>query len=300
MSATLNRIKKTVREPLLHFLLIGVAIYALYGFFGPHDVKTPLSTITISRGEIDWLMTSWQKRWHRPPTPDERNGLIRQYVRETILYREALAMGLDADDTIIRRRLAQKLAFLAQDLVALTPPTEAALQAYFAAHRQRYQAPVRFTFTQVFIDPDKRGDTTLADANAIKATLMAQPDAIAKAGAMGDGLMLQNVYRELTQADIAKLFGSSFAASLIALPAGAWHGPIPSGYGVHLVYVHRRSVAPAPVFAELRDRVAQHWEDDKRRQLNEQYYASLRARYKVVIEDGRTTEELTALEEMPR
>jgi hypothetical protein len=291
---------KLLREPLVHFLLIGMAIYGLYGLFGQHDAKTPISTITITAGEIDWLATSWQKRWNRPPTPAERDGLIRQYVRETILYREALAMGLDKDDTIIRRRLAQKLEFLAQDLVALNPPTEEDLRAYFADHRERYEEPVRYTFTQVFIDPDRRGDATLHDAKKIKAKLMAQPDAIDDAGALGDAFMLQNYYPENSQADIQKQFGSGFAESVADLPPGEWHGPVLSGYGVHLVYVHSRSEPPASVFAEVRDRVAQDWEDDKRQELNEQYYASLRARYDVVIEDKVSDGVLAARQEQPQ
>jgi hypothetical protein len=291
---------KLLREPLVHFLLIGVAIYGLYGLFGQHDAKTPISTITITAGQIEWLETAWQKRWNRPPTPAERDGLIRQYVRETILYREALAMGLDKDDTIVRRRLAQKLEFLAQDLVALIPPTDEELQAYFAEHRQRYQDPVRLTFTQVFIDPDKRGDATLDDAKAIKATLMAQPDAIEDVARLGDAFMLQNYYPENSQADIQKQFGSGFAESVADMSPGQWYGPVLSGYGVHLVYVHRRSEPPAPVFAEVRDRVAQDWEDDKRQELNEQYYASLRARYDVVIEDEVTDGVLAARQEQPQ
>ena len=144
-------------------------------------------------------------------------------------------MGLDKDDTIIRRRLAQKLEFLAQDLVALTPPTEAELQAYFTAHRESYQEPVRFTFTQVFIDPDKRGDATLDEARAIKAKLVAQSDATGNAGALGDRFRLQSYYPENAQTDIQKLFGSGFAESVADLSPGQWHGPILSGYGVHLV-----------------------------------------------------------------
>ena len=153
-----------LREPLLHFMLIGAAIYLLYGVFAEPVAEADDKTIVVSAGEIEWMRSSWQQRWNRPPTPEEFDGLIQQYIRETVLYREALTMGLNQHDMVIRRRLAQKLEYLAKDLVALTPPTDEELLAYFAEHQDRYQQPALYTFTQVFIDPDKRGDATLNDA----------------------------------------------------------------------------------------------------------------------------------------
>ena len=288
---------KLLREPLVHFLFIGAAIYLAYGWFADPVADETDNTIVVSAGEIEWMETAWQKRWNRRPTAEELDGLIQQYIRETVLYREALNMGLDKNDTVIRRRLAQKLEFLAQDLVALTPPTDEDLQAYFAEHRQRYREPARFTFTQVFIDPDTRGDATLDDAERIKATLMAQGDAFDKAAALGDGFMLQTYYPENSQADIQKLFGSGFAGSVADLSPGQWQGPVLSGYGVHLVFVHARSEPPAPVLAEVRDRVVQEWEDDKRETLNEQFYASLRGRYTIVIEEATEDDKVAAVKE---
>jgi len=276
---------KLLREPLVHFLCIGAAIYLLYGTFSEPVPEEVDKTIVVSAGEIEWMQTSWQKRWNRPPTAAEFDGLIQQYIRETVLYREALTMGLNKHDQVIRRRLAQKLEFLAKDLVALTPPTEEELQAYFAEHQDRYQEPARYTFTQVYIDPDKRGDATLADAEKIKATLMAKGDAIEDAGALGDAFMLQNYYPEKDQAEIQKFFGSGFAESLVDLSPGQWHGPVLSGYGVHLVYVSSISEPPAPVFAEARERVTQGWTTEKSEELNEKFYANLRDRYTVVIEE---------------
>lgn len=278
-------------------MFIGAAIYLLYGIFAEPVSEEVENTIVVSAGEIEWLQTAWQKRWYRLPTAEERDGLIQQYIRETVLYREALTMGLDKDDIVVRRRLAQKLEFLAQDLAALTPPSEEELQAYFAEHRQRYQKPVRFTLTQVFIDPNKRGDATLDHAERIKATLIAQGDAVDNAGALGDGLMLQNYYPENTHVDIQKQFGSGFAKSVADLSPGQWHGPVLSGYGVHLVYVHSRNEPPAPVFAEVRERVAQDWKDDRRETLNEQFYASLRDRYTIVIEATTEDDNIAAIQE---
>ena len=286
---------KLFREPLLHFLFIGAAIYLLYGAFAEPVPEEVDKTIVVSAGEIEWMQTAWQKRWNRPPTAEEFDGLIQQYIRETVLYREALTMGLNKHDQVIRRRLAQKLEFLAKDLVALTPPADEELLTYFDAHQDRYQEPARYTFTQVFIDPDKRGDATLADAEKIKATLMARGDAIDNAGILGDTFMLQNYYPEKEQAEIQKLFGSGFAESLVELSVGQWHGPVLSGYGVHLVYVDNVSEPPAPVFAEVRERVMQDWKSEKGEELNEKFYVNLRDRYTVVIEELKEEDKITAL-----
>ena len=288
---------KLLREPLVHFVFIGAVIYLLYGAFAEPLPEADDKTIVVSAGEIEWMQTAWQKRWNRPPTPEEFDGLIQQYIKETVLYREALTMGLNKHDTVIRRRLAQKLEFLAKDLVALTPPTEEELQAYFAEHRDRYQEPARYTFTQVFIDPDKRGDATLADAEKIKATLIAQGDAIDDAGALGDDFMLQNYYPEKDPIEIQKNFGSGFTESLVDLSPGQWHGPVLSGYGVHLVYVSNVSEPPAPVFAEVRERVTQEWKTDRSEELNEQFYANLRDQYTVVIEESADAEKVAVVQE---
>ena len=285
---------KFLREPLLHFLLIGAAIYLLYGVFAEPVMDETDKTIVVSAGEIEWMQSSWQKRWNRPPTVKELDGLIQQYIRETVLYREALTMGLNQHDQVIRRRLAQKLEFLARDLVALTPPTAEELQVYFAENRDRYQEPVRYTFTQVFIDPDKRGDATLANAEAIKATLIAKGDALEDPGAMGDDSMLQNYYPEKDPIEIRKYFGNGFSESLVELSPGQWHGPVLSGYGVHLVYVSIVSEPPAPVFEELRERVVQDWKTEQGEELNEKFYASLREQYTVVIEEKDEVDKVVA------
>jgi peptidyl-prolyl cis-trans isomerase C len=281
---------KLLREPLLHFMFIGAVIYLLYGVFAEPVPEETDKTIVVSAGEIEWMQTAWQKRWNRPPTAAEFDGLIQQYIKETVLYREALTMGLNKHDMVIRRRLAQKLEFLAKDLVALTPPTEEELLTYFDAHQARYQEPVLYTFTQVFIDPDKRGDTTLARAEAVKVTLIAEGEAINDAGALGDDFMLQNYYPEKDQVEIQKLFGSGFTESLLELSPGQWHGPVLSGYGVHLVYVSSVNEPPAVVFADVRERVEQDWKTERGEELNEKFYASLRDRYTIVIEEPEQAE----------
>jgi peptidyl-prolyl cis-trans isomerase C len=288
---------KLLREPLLHFMFIGAAIYLLYGVFAEPVPEADDKTIVVTAGEVEWMQTSWLKRWNRPPTAEEFDGLVQQYIKETVLYREALTMGLNQHDQVIRRRLAQKLEFLAKDLVALTPPTDEELLAYFDLHQARYQKPALYTFTQVFIDPDKRGDATLEDAAAIKATLIAQGEAIEDPGALGDDFMLQNYYPGKDPVEIQKLFGSGFADSLVELSPGQWHGPVLSGYGTHLVYVSNISEPPAPDFVALRERVKQDWKTERGEELNDQFYASLRDQYTVVIEEPGEEDTVAVVQE---
>ena len=280
-----QRITALVKEPLLHFLVLGAAIYAITGLAGPAAETDARERITVTAGEISWLTTSWQKRWGRPPTREEVAGLVEDRVRETVLYREALAMGLDRDDTIIRRRLAQKLEFLSQDLVATVPPTEEDLRDWFDRHADRYREPALVTFTHVFVDPDRRGERTLEDAEAIASRLRRLGTPGADTASLGDRFMLQAYYPERSELEIAKLFGAEFARRVSGLEPGRWHGPVLSGYGPHLVFVEARREAVPARFEDVRERVRRDWEDERRRVFDEEYTARLRARYEVVIEE---------------
>ena len=288
---------KFFREPLVHFLAIGASIFVIYAFWGQQDVQEQERAITITAGEIGWLTDSWKKRWNRPRTEKERVGIIDQYLREMILYREAVAMGLDKDDTVIRRRLAQKLEFLTQDLISPQPPSEEELRTYFKAHMDRYQQPDLITLTHVFLDPDKRGDQTLKDAETIKTKLIALKQPPQDARSFGDPFMLQSYYPERSEAELAKLFGRGFAHPVFKLAPQQWHGPVLSGYGTHLVYVYDLQKSEPPRFTEVEAQVRQDWENDKREQLNEQYIASLMGRYDVTIEDVAIGEKLGTLKE---
>jgi len=281
----LNTILRLIKEPLVHFLAIGTALFVIWAYWGQPDVEEQGKSITITAGEIKWLTDNWEKLYSRPPTAEEREGLINQYLKEAILYREAVAMDLDKDDTVIRRRLAQKLEFLSQDLISPQPATKGELQSYFEAHIDRYQAPDLITLTHVFFDPDKRGNRTLKDAETIKTKLIALKQPPQDARSFGDPFMLQSYYPERSEAELAKLFGRGFAGPVFELAPRQWHGPVLSGYGTHLVYVHDRQEAAPPAFADVQEQVRQDWTDDKREQLNEQYIASLIGRYDVTIED---------------
>lgn len=273
-----------LKEPLFHFLVLGLLIYGGYAWLHADDAPDDQQTIEVGAGELGWLQTSFEKRWKRAPTEAELDGLVKEYVRETVLYREALGMGLDQDDTIVRRRLAQKLEFLVQDLVDVKPPTEEELEAYFEEHAADYREPERITFTHVFVDPDRRGEETLDDADEILEALKKLEDPANGAKELGDPFMLQRYYPERTEAEISKLFGGEFAKHVAELSVRRWHGPVLSGYGVHLVYVHGKAKFPQPTLAEVHDRVAEDWATAKREELNAEYYTRLLQKYDVVIE----------------
>jgi len=273
------------RQPLLHFLVIGAAIGVLYAWLADPDAARPDRAIRISSANISRLEAEWRARWNRAPTPEELDGLIRAQIREAALYREALAMGLNENDPVIRRVLVRKLEGIARDLVEVSlSPTEQDLATYFEEHADRYRPASLITFTHVFLDPDRRGEQTLQDADEILAELQSQGQPPRGIEEFGDPFMLQRYYPQKTEQRIASLFGREFARSVFELPVGRWHGPVLSGYGTHLVYVDGLTEFPDPTLAKVEDRVRQDWVDGRREEITEQYFAQLLARYDVIVE----------------
>jgi peptidyl-prolyl cis-trans isomerase C len=275
---------KVFREPLLQFFIIGLCIYGAYGLYGVSNNDLENNTVVVDENRIAAFTNAWQQRWSRPPTEKELTGLINQFVREDIFYREAVAMGLDQDDPITRRRLAQKLEFLSKDIAALKEPEQDELEQYFVDNIEQYRTPDMVTFKHVFIDPDKRGDATLDDAALILAELQAVAPTDSDVSLLGDRFMLQNYYSQQSELDIRKLFGSGFAKAVMQLETKQWHGPVLSGYGTHLVYIDIVDKSPAPKFEQVQEAVFQNWLTDQQEQFNEAYFESLKSRYEIVIE----------------
>ena len=275
---------KLLKEPLVQFLLIGACIYATYAWFGAPDDDEAARTIVISEARIQNLSAMWEKRWNRPPTDVELVGLVRAWLREDILYREALAMGLDDDDHIIRRRLAQKLEFLTNDIVQMQEPDDAELEAYFSDNIERFRASDRITFTHVFFNPDAREDATLDDAAAALTRLQAAGEPNGEVIDEGDRFMLQNYFAQASELDIRRAMGSGFAESVMQLEPGRWHGPVLSGFGAHLVYVYNFDEAPPPELAAVRDDVLNEWRREQKQKFDVEFLESLKSRYEIVID----------------
>jgi parvulin-like peptidyl-prolyl isomerase len=222
-------------------------------------------------------------RRQRPPTAEELSNLIEEHIRDEVLYREALALGLDRDDSVIRNRLRQKYEFLTQDLAIDPEPDDEMIAAYYDANSERYQIAPRFSFNQVFFNLDRRG---AAGERQARLALAGLRDGSTDAAALGDGQMLADIYRDTTLREIEAQFGRDFAAALSELDPGVWSGPIASGYGLHLVRLDARSTDEVRPLAEVEERVRSDWAHEQREAANEAIFQQLRTRYQVVVEAG--------------
>ncbi|MEN8133221.1 MAG: peptidylprolyl isomerase [Pseudomonadota bacterium] len=280
-------LKSWLREPLLHFLLIGAVLFLLYYLqndLNDEDLVADSNRIVISGAHIDRLVTMWEKRRQRPPIPSELEGLIEHRIREEVLNREALSMGLDKDDSVIRRRLAQKVEFIFADIAAQAEPTDTQLVDYLNANPEKFEIPGRISFVQVYFNTDKRGEQGHRDAGKLMAKLM-QPGSYIDIGSVGDVFMFGQQHEHVTEQDVSRLFGEGFSKELFNLPIGGWQGPISSSYGSHLVRIASKTLSAQPDLEAVRDKVRIEWEAEQRQQMDESFYQSLRQRYEIVIED---------------
>ncbi|UCD91330.1 MAG: peptidyl-prolyl cis-trans isomerase, partial [Desulfobacterales bacterium] len=242
--------KKLYREPLLHFLIIGAMIFVVFSIANKNENTVSNNKIVVSKAEIERLSDTWSKKMNRPPTENELQGLIESYIKEEVYYREALALGLDQNDTIIRRRLMQKMEFLSNDLAEMNQPDESELIKYFVDNQNKYKIPARISFTHIYFSLDKRGAMALEDAKRVLAELD-----VLRAPERGDSFMLEYDFVQETPSEVARLFGSGFAEQLFALETNAWQGPIASGYGLHLVRISEKIDARMPELTSVIEKV---------------------------------------------
>ncbi len=274
--------KKLIREPFIHFIFLGLAIFLAYHFLSARADNQP-GKIVVTQGEITSMVIGFSRTWQRPPTREELEGLIRDRVREEVYYREAVAMGLDRDDPIIRRRLQQKLEFVTDDVAAVAEPTDAELADYLKTHGASFGGDRRLTFSQVYLDPSRRGEHLAQDANELLIQL--RPQGLdADLSSLGDVFLLEHRSEAAPTTEIAKQFGEKFAAKLTDTPIGQWFGPVESGYGMHLVFVEARSERRLPELAEVHDAVRREWTNARRLESNEKLFQNLLKHYEVVIE----------------
>ncbi len=281
-SSASTGLKKLMREPLAHFVLLGAGLFAWSALWGQPGTRN--ERIVVTEAHVARLIEIFGRTWQRPPTERELQGLVDEHIKEEILYREALAMGLDRDDTIIRRRLRQKMEFLYEDLAAQNDPADEELEAYLAEHVERFRIEGPLSFAHVYISIDRRGDKAIDDAKALLARLNRDPEASGDVASLGDRLPLPSGYESTTASEIAKMFGRAFAERVSGLPVGEWSGPVESGYGLHLVLVSERSEDRMPELAEVREAVTRDWRVREREQTNDELFRQLREKYHVVVE----------------
>jgi len=277
-------LKRWLREPLVHFLLLGVVLFAGYGYYqrGRGGVESS-KQIALSLDDLRTMDMYFQSQWHRQPTPQEFQAMVEDKVREEVLYREALAMGLDKDDTIVKRRMAQKMQFLAEDVAAAHEPSTAELKAWFEKNNKKFALPSRYSFRHIYFSPDKRGPNARADAAKALPTIAGQPENSVLSLSLGDRFMFQDYYGDRAPDAIAKEFGPQFAVALEKLKPGSWQGPIESGYGWHLVYIDTVIPGRIPAFEEMEPDIKTAWLAEQKQIAWQKAYKEMRDKYTLLL-----------------
>ena len=271
------RFKNLLHEPLLHFLIIGAAIFVFYGLTRDVASEAP-NRIVVTQGQQEQLVANFNRTWMRSPTDEELAGLVDNYVREEVFYREAMAMGLDQDDPMVRRRMRMKLEFILEDLSAETV-TDADLMAFLQKHPEKFRAEAQLSFQQVFLDPKKRKDI---DADAEK--LLTRLNNGVAPESVGDSTLSPYKYKMATKSDITRSLGERFAVEVVKLSPGDWVGPIYSAYGAHLLKVSDRIEARLPPLSEIRELVKREYLVLLKQEQKDLVYKQLRDNYEVTVE----------------
>lgn len=271
-----------LKEPMVLFLFLAVLIFAYDSLTtDPYESE---KVLVISKGNIRHLTAGFEKTWQRPPTREELKRLIDERIREEVYYREALALRLDEDDTIVRRRLRQKYEFLVEDLGNYARPSDEALGSYLNKHPDIFRLEAKLAFQQIFLDPDKPRNT-LAYVDSLKERLRSESFDKSRLRELSDSFMLAFNHPVTGARVIDANFGSGFADQLMALPIGSWQGPVTSGYGIHLVHIKHYMPARNPSLEEVRGRVVIEWQRAQKQAYVQKHYESLLLKYEVVIED---------------
>ena len=276
-----------LKEPLLHFLVAGAALFGAHAWMNratedPNTGKT--QQLHIGAADVEWLAGNWTTQWRRAPTQDELRGLITDYLNEQLLAREARALGLEDNDVIVRRRLAQKLTFLIEDTVRRAEPSEAELQQFYTVHAQRFRSDARISFRHVYFSPQRRANARLDATDALRQLL--EEGAPPPTGELGDRLLVETEFHDESRQFISGTFGPDFARAVFSLRPDAWSGPIESGYGLHLVRVSTLQEARLRPLSEVRERVVEEWRREQEKAAKERYLAELRRKYGLVVDDA--------------
>jgi hypothetical protein len=269
---------------MLHFLLIGIALFGAYRWVSPRDSGG--RRIVITQGVVDDLVTQHVAARGREPSSIELNHLIESYVRDEILYREGVRLGLERDDIVVKRRVRQKVEMMAEEDASTRAPTDADLSAYLSANQARFVQPAILTFEQIFLGHATAGQVVVHAVAATREALRIGIDA----ATLGRPTLLPHRMARTPADLVAREFGPAFAAALEKVPVGEWTGPIDSSFGVHYVRVSDRTPAASPLLAAVRDQVVREWENERRQRARNDAYATIRREYQVSIETELATE----------
>jgi len=272
--------RRLLAEPLLHFLVLGAALFGLFSLTGKKEAEQP-AKIVISAARMENLANSFARAWKRPPGAEELRGLIDDYIHDEVFYREGKALGLDRDDVVIRRRMRQKLEFIAEDM-SVAEPGDEQLAAYLASNAERFKSEDRLTFTHVYLSAARR-EALQRDADSIAAKL-ANENTNIDAETLGDHFLLGTEFQAMPRSDVTRTFGEHFAAQVFSMEPGRWQGPVWSSYGLHFVSVSERAQGGLLPLDSVRPAVRREWMNARRLEAEQSLYRTLRDRYQIVVE----------------
>lgn len=267
--------RKLIREPLLHFMVLGAALFGLYGWLHAGQSGSQ-NEIVVSRGQVSSLESQFERVWRRSPTAEELKGLIDTWVREQIFYREGMVMGLERDDPVVRRRIAQKVEFILDGAIPAAP-TEMELQAWLDSHSEKYSVESRYSLQQAYFDPARHGDAITEVISRGQAALMKGREEV------GDPTLLPATLTA-SASEVARVFGNEFEIALRTLPIGAWQGPVSSGFGIHLVQLQAREAGRKASLNEVREAVTRDLMYARSEEASTAFYEKLKATYNVRID----------------
>lgn len=273
---------RLLREPLLHFSIIGALIFLLYAML-EEQRQNPADLIVVSTARIEQLAAEYQSVWHHLPSESELEQLIEEHIREEVYYRGALELGLDSNDAVVRRRLRQKMEFLMDTGSYLREPTADELESHFADNKKEFASLPGLAFEQIFFGTSPNPES-LEQALSV---LHASPET--SVGEMGEHTLLPAKLRLSSATAVDGVFGHGFFEKLVELPEGTWAGPVASAYGIHLVRLSELVPAQTPNLEEVRDAVVDHWRVAQATRMREQDYAQRRARFRVEIQSSSST-----------
>ncbi|MEO8675883.1 MAG: peptidylprolyl isomerase [Casimicrobiaceae bacterium] len=276
--------RRWLREPLLHFLIAGLALFGVYRALHPNPGQGERSNrIELTADDLRQIDVAWRAQWQRSPTPAEMRGLVQTQIREEVLFREAVALGLDKGDTIVKRRLAQKMEFLAEDASAIRDPSAAELKTWFDKNRDRFTQPGRISFHHLYFSPDRRGGQAREAATKALSALAGKGADAPGVATLADRFPEKDYYAEREPAQIANVFGSQFAQALSQIKPGSWQGPVESGLGWHLVFVDAVAPGRIPAFEEIEPAVKADWIEEQRAGSKRRAFEAMLSRYEIVL-----------------
>jgi len=271
-----------------HIFLFGFLVFILFIIlFGPPGGSEDISRIVITNNDVEQVRNAWGRTWQREPTREELQTALKNYIREEVLYREAISRGYDQNDQTIKRSLVRKMDFIAEGQVQAKDFSDDEIKAYYALRKERYRVAPRISFAHIFVNTDKRKEESEKTVRNIIRKIEKEESDYINLSEYGDRFMLQNQYRDMTEQDIQTSFGSDFASSLMNQTLNKWSGPLKSGYGLHAVYIYERTEAVDPDFNDIRVRIVTDMLQEERRAAKEQFYTEILRNYKIVHQ-GKT------------